>query len=434
MNTGLPGLKFVQPVVTRLLTITAVVLAASPLLAQSVFDEKILSTEVSCLDAPVVTLDDPDFTVATDAQLQRAVSRVSAGGSILLKPGVYELSKTLSITKPDVIVQGDSARCDDVVLLGAGMENPDFGAAPHGFWINAAGVTIRNLAIIGFYHHAITFGDRATAPSLYNLRLRDSGEQFVKISHIPGEHASVDDGQVEYTLFYYSDAPPATNHGGGGTGYTNGIDVHGGKRWIIRNNYFGNFHTPDSADNRWNPAILMWNGAADTLVENNRFVDVDRAIAFGLTDRDGDHTGGIIRNNMIYYRPGLMNWLRRRDSDAAIVVWNSANTRVIHNTIITNRNVRYSIEFRYHTDGGIAANNLVDASVGSRQGGKHQALSNSRVRKSMQFIQPETGDLRLQKPFQPSYPLNIQMDAPLDYDGQHRDKAQVLLPGADQIN
>lgn len=393
-----------------------------------------ITAEVACLDAPPVELSKADFIVRTEPELQRAVAAARAGDSVLIKPGVYALSATLAIKQPDITIHGDSQTCDDIVLLGPGMEQPNYGNAPHGFWIDAAGANIRNLAISGFYHHAITFGKRATAPALYNLRLRDAGEQFVKVNWPGDTGVTVDDGLVEYSLFYYSAAPPNTDHGGGGTGYTNGVDVHAGQRWVIRNNYFGNFHTPDSARNRWNPAILMWNGAADTLVENNRFVDVDRAIAFGLIDRPRDHSGGVIRNNMIYYRPNLMSRSRRRDSDAAIIVWSSPASRVIHNTIVTNGNLRRSIEFRFDTGGGIAANNLVDAPVGSRQGGRHDKRSNSTLTSAVKFREPLRGDLHLQQPFQPQLPVKLHADARLDIDGQSRDSVRQLLPGADQLN
>jgi hypothetical protein len=397
-------------------------------------ENRLPQAEPSCLDAPVVPLEDPDFVVSTESQLRKALSAAKDGDSVLLQPGVYRLSRTLSITTPNLTIQGDSSRCDDIELIGAGMENRDYGGAPHGFWVNAPGVSIRNLAISDFYHHAITFGPKATAPALYNLRLRDAGEQFVKASDFADLGAGVDDGLVEYSVIHYSVAPPTTDHGGGGSGYTNGIDVHGGKRWIIRNNYFGNFHTPDSARHLWNPAILMWNGAADTLVENNRFVDVDRAVAFGLSDRDADHSGGLIRNNMIYYRPDLMNWRRSLGSDAAIVVWNSPGTRVLHNTIVTNDNVRYAIEFRFHTDGGVAANNLSDTSVRRRQGGRHVAQSNAKISGSMQFVQAPIGDLHLRESFRPRYKLELHTEALLDVDGESRENVANLLPGADQIN
>lgn len=117
------------------------------------------------------------------------------------------------------------------------------------------------------------------------IKASDSGNQ-------PGINSSL----VEYSVFEYTNGPTRIDHGGG-TGYTNGVDVHGGNGWEIRGSRFENFHTPDDADQRWKPAILVWNGAFDTIVEGNVFIDVEHAIALGLVDRD--HTGGMFRNNMI---------------------------------------------------------------------------------------------------------------------------------------
>jgi hypothetical protein len=44
-----------------------------------------------------------------------------------------------------------------------------------------------------------------------------------------------------------------------------------------------NFHTPDSAACLRNPAVLVWNHSHHTLTENNRFLNADRAIAYGMS-------------------------------------------------------------------------------------------------------------------------------------------------------
>ena len=104
----------------------------------------------------------------------------------------------------------------------------------------------------------------------------------------------------------------------------------------------------------------MWNGAGNTITEGNTFINVDRAIAYGLIDRAGDHSGGIIRNNFIYMDPGLFSSGRSAASDGQIIVWDSANTKVHHNTVLTNGNSAFSVEFRFDTGGSQARNNLVD--------------------------------------------------------------------------
>lgn len=57
-----------------------------------------------------------------------------------------------------------------------------------------------------------------------------------------------DNGRVGYSVIEYTAGPPKTDHGGG-IGYTNGIDVHTGKNWVIRNNLIRGFHTPDTSGN-----------------------------------------------------------------------------------------------------------------------------------------------------------------------------------------
>lgn len=69
-------------------------------------------------------------------------------------------------------------------------------------------------------------------------------------------------------------------------GYTNGIDVHCGQNWVIRNNLFINLHTPDFAKYLWIPVILMRRGAGNALIENNIFVSYDRAIAYDWRTRE----------------------------------------------------------------------------------------------------------------------------------------------------
>src|SRR5262249_29339820 len=131
---------------------------------------------------------------------------------------------------------------------------------------------------------------------LYHDRFFDTGEQIIKSNPVNGVGA--DDCTVEYCVIEYTNGPSTVDHGGG-TGYTNGVDVHTGSGWQIRNNLFRNFHPPDTAADLWNPVVLMWNHSQDTVVEGNTFIDCDRAVAFGLVDQATgfDHQGGVIRNN-----------------------------------------------------------------------------------------------------------------------------------------
>jgi hypothetical protein len=338
------------------------------------------SEAVECSSAPLpVQPSGMELSVGNAGELQSVVRVAESGSVILLKPGTYMLTGTLAVRTDNVTLRGNGEGCGGVVLKGAGMNNMDFRGAPHGIWTNASGLTVQNLTIRDFFQHGIVLNPGAESPTFQNIRILDTGKQLIKAN--PSDFGDgVDGGLVENSVFGYSEGPPMIDRGGG-TGYTNGVDVHAGANWVIRNNYFENFHAPDHADHLWAPVVLMWNGARNTVVENNRFVNVDRAIAFGLLDRPMDHSGGAIRNNRIDYDEGLYSTQRRRGSDGAIIVWSSPGTIVEDNEVFTRGNLNRSIEFRFDTDGASAVNNTVDAPIGTRDGGSYEGSGNRLVTK-----------------------------------------------------
>lgn len=333
---------------------------------------------VACSSAPLP--EQPrgrEIEVKNVYELQRAVRSAEPGNVILLAPGEYRLTVTLAVRTDNITLRGRGGGCDDVRLKGAGMNEADYGGAPHGIWSDASGLTVQNLTIRDFYQHGVVLNPGAASPTFQNIRILDVGSQLIKAN--PSKFGDgVDGGLVEHSVFAYTEGPPMVDRGGG-TGYTNGVDVHAGADWVIRGNRFENFHAPDHADHLWAPAVLMWNGASNSLVEDNRFVNVGRAIAFGLLDRADDHHGGVIRNNKIEYAAGLYSASRRRKSDGAIIVWSSPETVVEGNEILTRGNLRYAIEFRFNTEGAMARGNIMDAPIGRRDGGDYEASDNRRL-------------------------------------------------------
>ncbi|WP_152206348.1 hypothetical protein [Marinobacter changyiensis] len=385
-----------------------------------------------CLPAPALSEPTGNIVeIGSEAELQNAMGSLQPDTTLLLAPGTYVLSSTLYIRAANVTVRGEADDCDSVRLIGKGMENSDYGNVPHGIWTDATGLNVQNLSIEDVYLHSIMINPGAGTPHLYNLRLANAGQQFVKANPYSFGNG-VDGGVVEYSVLEYTDGPPTTDHGGG-TGYTNGVDVHGGADWIIRNNLFANFHTDDTADNLWNPAVLMWNGSSGTLVENNRFMNVDRAISFGLIDRDNDHRGGLIRNNMIAYTEGLYSDQRKAASDATIILWDSPDTGIYHNTVLTNGNLSKSIELRFNTSGSVIKNNLLDAPIGSRDGGDHSASQNSFEGNAGLFFSPDIADLHLLAASTGVMnSVSSLPEAQTDFDGQIRSDINPVDFGADE--
>jgi len=394
-----------------------------------------------CLDAPAlppIAESDPGKTVVVvepEDDLRAAVSNASDNTVLLIEPGVYQLTNTLVVNADNLTIRGNSDRCDAVRIIGLGMDNADaVDDIPHGIFTRADYTKVQNLTIEDVYFHAITITAEANEPHIYNVGMFNIGEQFVKVNS--GADAGSNNGRLEYSVMKYTDGTPLTDHGPG-IGYTQGISLHNGDNWVIRNNLFENFSTPDDADFLYNPVVLAWNLSKDTVVENNVFIDVDRAIAFGLSERgDGldPHSGGIIRNNMVVMRENLYSESRKANTDAPIIVWGSPNTQVSHNTIITNGNTPLSIETRFNIDGISISNNLSDAPIRDRLRRDLNEENNVLISDASIFQDAPNGDLHLKSEVEGvSRAVPTLANVPLDIDGQNRG-AELTDAGADELN
>src|SRR5262249_22938839 len=150
-----------------------------------------------------------------------------------------------------------------------------------GIWLsNVQGVTIADLTLRNFVAHAILLNAGVQSPLIHNVVMLDTGEQqFKSSSNATG--VGVNNGIVEYCTIGFTTAAP--------NNYSNGIDVHTGQNWIIRNNLFKNLMTTNplttvSGGALAGPAILIWNGSKNATVVGNTFINCQREIAFGLSD------------------------------------------------------------------------------------------------------------------------------------------------------
>jgi hypothetical protein len=291
--------------------------------------------------------------VSTEAMLQAAVREIASNTTIVLAPGTYRLTSTLWINAAvtNIAIRGATGNRDEVVLDGSSGLN----AVPHGIWTGGGvrDVTIADLTIRGVRQHALIFNAGTQRPHVYNVRLVDAGQQFIKAN--PDDAGNgVNDGRIEYSLIEYSVTAKDA--------YTNGVDVHGGVDWIVRDNEFRNIVSPPGAPLA-GPAVLMWRGAKGTLTEGNTFLNCARGIAYGLEERPGfDHQGGIIRGN-VFIRT------RAQPGDAAIVVADSPGTQVLGNTVVVSGTYASPLEYRFPgAHDVVVAGNCVDGAIRSRDG------------------------------------------------------------------
>ncbi len=374
--------------------------------------------------------------VSTEAQLQSVMGNLQNGDTILLANGSYNLTSSLFINgRHDVTIRG-AAGSTNVVLVGRGMDNSNYGSVPFGIWSNGTNTTIAHLTIRDTWDNELVFNAGAQSPRVYCVRLINAGSQFIKSNPTDvNAGLGVNNGVVEYCWFEYTGSPPGDH--GGSVGYFNGISAHAAKNWIVRGNLFKNLHNPDGTDYDWNPSVLFWSHSTNTVTEGNTFLNVDRAVAYGLqSGSPPDHSGGVIRNNFIYLAPGLMSASRKASSDGSIIAWNSPGTQVDHNTVLLNGNEFYAVQFRFATSSnGTARNNLTDAPIHLRDSATATLSGNLTTASPAMFVNPTAGDLHLR-----ATSTNAIDQAPglltvtNDFDGERRPRGAAADVGADEFN
>ena len=374
--------------------------------------------------------------VATEPQLQTALVNLQSGDTLLLADGTYNLTGSLHINgRNDVTVRG-AAGSTNVVLAGKGMDNSSYGSVPFGIWSNGTNTTIAHLTIRDTWDNEIIFNPGAQSPRVYCVRLINAGSQFIKSNPTDATNGiGVNNGVVEYCWFEYTGSPPGDH--GAGVGYFNGISAHAAQNWVVRGNLFKNLHNPDGTTYPWNPAVLFWRHSANTITEQNTFINVDRAVAYGLDNTTPyfDHAGGVIRNNFVYLAPGLLSAGRKASSDGSLIAWNSPGTQIDHNTVLLNSNEFYAVEFRFSTTtNGTARNNLADAPFHLRDSAGATQSGNLLTAVPGMFVNPAAADLHLQA----SATNAIDKAATLgtvtnDFDGDPRPRGASSDIGADEF-
>jgi hypothetical protein len=210
--------------------------------------------------------------------------------------------------------------------------------------------------------------------------------------------------------------------------YTNGVDVISGSGWIIRHCLFFNIRAPADSEKQAGAAVLMWKGSRNTICEANCFVNCEWGVAFGLdSERSDDHAGGVIRNNIIYRAPNLRG-------DVGIAVWNSAETEVLHNTVVLSGTYPNAIEYRFPaTRNGVIAYNLCDGDIARRDGATTLLEGNVTEIDARWFVDISKGDLHLTERALPVMNKARPVEqAPVDFDGEPRPHGGASDIGADE--
>lgn len=368
----------------------------------------------SCPSLPAPEGDANVVEVATTDELHAAVTGATTGDVILLADGTYEIWDSLWLQSSGVALRGASGDRNAVTI----------DAGPNGVGealvVSEDDTTIADVTISNAPDHCIHvwgyFGDGVDRTLIYNVLLLDAGTQHLKVS-TDFSGTMTRDGEVACSRFAYTSHAPSD--------YTNGVDVHAGERWIIRDNLLERIRGP--GDGSAGPAILIWSASVDTIVERNMLVDCFRGIAFGNPSHDfPDHRGGVVRNNFI---------AATISGDVAIEMAYAEDFLVAFNTVamVGNDTQMQSVEARGAGTSGRFAYNLTSSVIlTDRDGAAATAEGNVTSAVTSWFSDVSAGDLHLGSEATPAFDAaQIMGEVPTDIDGEERSSTPDV--GADEL-
>ncbi|MCA9669176.1 MAG: right-handed parallel beta-helix repeat-containing protein, partial [Myxococcales bacterium] len=358
----------------------------------------------------------PSTRVTSSAELATALATARADSEILLESGRYELAASLQLPSgiTRLTLRGASSRAEDVIIDGG--DTVTVGLDTNG----ATDLLLANLTIQNVTEQAVLIGPGSHRPHICNVHLLNAGLTF--ISAPDGGSGGSDEGIVEQSLVEYTVASRSE--------LASGISISGGSGWQIRDNIFRNLITPAGAASAMGPAILVTEGARDTIAERNLITNCDRGISFGLYDRPEDHRGGVIRNNVIYRAPNA-----GEQPDVGIHIAQSPDTKVLHNTVLLSGTYPSAIEYRFAgTTGARIEGNLLDAAVRQRENASATVANNITDASPSWFADPARFDFHLTASATRAIDqVPASSDVPDDIDGDARPRGAASDIGADEF-
>jgi len=274
----------------------------------------LVSVTVLCAWAGAAT-----WNVSTMNEFDYAMSRLSAGDEVVMAPGTYDLTLKHGyyITIPNVTIRGATGNRDDVTLWGGGINN--IAGVYEAIQLVAPNITVSDLTIEGFFHHAIHFQGAGDNAVIRNVKTLNIGAQ-----HMKGSGGDIRNGLVEFCEMTQTIAPlDDFDPGPRPDEYTGGIDLHDANGWIIRDNYI---HGIQGEIGDGDAGIFLWNGCNDNLIERNVIADVNKGIAIGNYSSQVINYRNTVRNNLVIQEPPY--------NDVGIEMFATVDSKLLNNSII----------------------------------------------------------------------------------------------------
>lgn len=339
-----------------------------------------------------------EIPVTTTMELTAAIQAAQPGDTLVLADGTYVLDgatcSAAGTAAAPIVVRAASP-------LGATIET----TGTEGFKVTGPHWHFEDLVVRGTCaaddtcEHAFHVVGAATGFTLRRSRIEDYNAQLkVNAEQVNGAWTAPDDGLVELCEL-------RDNHPRATSNPVTKLNIDGGKRWVVRDNYLHDFEK--AGGNGVSYGAFMKSGGQDGLFERNLVVCTTSAspsgVRIGLSFGGGgtapdfcapdydpsgscdvEHTGGVMRNNII-----------ASCSDVGIYLNRAKDTRILFNTLVATT----GIDFRFDTTSGLAHGNLLQDGIRDRDGATHTDgpnMTDVPLSAFQAYYQaPELGDLRI---------------------------------------
>lgn len=393
-----------------------------------------------------VTARETAVEVTPEDDLQSVLQGISPGTEIRLTDGVYHITSNLQIRVDSITLRSKNGDRSHVILDGnSGSGELDRARfVPEVVAVRASEVHLVDLTIRYAHDHAIHIAPPTDRPIhgcvMHNLHVYDCGQQLIKVNSNGNADALywADNGILEGSLLEFIDNSVMQDNGS--YFYTGGLDVHGGRGWVVRWNHFRNIEREGKLMEH---AVHFWSRSRGTLVENNRFENVYRAIGFGMKQSpDGlvrtyddeagespyyDHVEGVIRNNVIFNKAGI-------HLETGVELMNVLDVSVVNNTVYCVDDPFNAMEYRWPDTRVTMVNNLCSHRIMERNGAVATVFDNNITAAAENwFVNAPVGDLHLRETALEAIDKGKSVDAMgVDIDGEQRGTPPDI--GADEYS
>lgn len=220
--------------------------------------------------------------------------------------------------RENIVIRGETGNREDVVIVG---EDP---AVDPNYWkssqyggpspcaigqflqlYNAENIVVAHLTLRNFPGHMLKLDGGNNSGTywypkhilFHNLEMHDCGDQMIKGGAPADALLSCAHGILECSYLHYTDGLFIES-----SYETQGIDLHEGRDWIVRDNVFENIRIQKTAAHASNgAAVLMWDRSDSMLVERNLIINCDAAVKLGASWYDDGCDYMIAINNIVVY-------------------------------------------------------------------------------------------------------------------------------------